>query len=744
MKKKYTYILGLFASGVVFANFSNSLDWNSKEWIEKSLNISSVYFTDSSVAEQSVGTQLTQQKKVAETILSNEYLNVQTPNNIQVKLQNGLFVITWDVAQNVNGWELVVQQKNSGVPTNDNENIVFVSNPNYTFSHQRDVDYEVYVRAIDTNEVRSAWSTPVAFSDFVPEACAKLTLNDISLNANSSGDYVICPGQSNEVHLSADFDAEHFKATSTYEVEEIEYNPPYPFLGGNIMSITSDDDYTASFNLPFDFCFFENKYSYCRIGDNGVITFGLPFTEVEGEYCPWTINAPIPNQNTSIKNAIYGVFQDMYTTNNPGPNSQINYQVIGEYPCRALVVNFNEVPAYNTECNSPQFRTTTQVVLYEITNIIEVYVKQRNACNAWQNGNGVLGIQNEQGTLAYTPPGRNTGNWNAQEEAWRFKPSGDTTVEFAWYANGVLISNEKDIDFTVTNPSTVIEARLTFEDCGQELVLSETFNIKMLEEFDLPSIPDVQLCVYENEFPNYNLETFIPHVTQNLTNASEYSVEFYRSQADAENGQNRIANPTVYSVNPIPQTVYIKVVHNQTECFGIRPVNFVPAPVPAMAQPENVVICNSFVLPELPDPLFSYHEIKQIEPISGAIIDVKNDVPAGNVLPIGNYVVKIKLLSDLNCEAFIEYNVEVQPCDLPKGISPNGDGKNDQLDLTNYRSLKVTIYNRYGKVVYEHGLGYTNQWKGQDLSGGDLPSGTYFLEVQTMTTQFTSWIELSR
>ncbi len=70
---------------------------------------------------------------------------------------------------------------------------------------------------------------------------------------------------------------------------------------------------------------------------------------------------------------------------------------------------------------------------------------------------------------------------------------------------------------------------------------------------------------------------------------------------------------------------------------------------------------------------------------------------------------------------------------IPEGISPDGDGSNDTFEiigLWQYPNNKITVYNRWGHIVYEM-ENYNNDWDGtstSDLTVGSspLPRGTYF------------------
>lgn len=80
---------------------------------------------------------------------------------------------------------------------------------------------------------------------------------------------------------------------------------------------------------------------------------------------------------------------------------------------------------------------------------------------------------------------------------------------------------------------------------------------------------------------------------------------------------------------------------------------------------------------------------------------------------------------------------------IPKGISPNRDGKNDILDLSDFFIAELSIFNRYGTKVYSK-TAYTNEWKGQSDTGEILPTGTYFYSLLLVDGQVLSgYIQLN-
>ncbi|MFM2265087.1 MAG: hypothetical protein RLZ77_505 [Bacteroidota bacterium] len=98
----------------------------------------------------------------------------------------------------------------------------------------------------------------------------------------------------------------------------------------------------------------------------------------------------------------------------------------------------------------------------------------------------------------------------------------------------------------------------------------------------------------------------------------------------------------------------------------------------------------------------------------------------------------------LNCDNRAQFDVTNDFCTIPKGVSANNDGDNDNFDLTNLNVERLQIFNRWGMVVYEQ-KNYTNQWDGRSSDGTELPDGTYFYSIEQRSGKIhTGWVYLIR
>lgn len=109
---------------------------------------------------------------------------------------------------------------------------------------------------------------------------------------------------------------------------------------------------------------------------------------------------------------------------------------------------------------------------------------------------------------------------------------------------------------------------------------------------------------------------------------------------------------------------------------------------------------------------------------------------------IGEYFVTVTTPD--GCVGEGSFIVTDTSCTIQKGISPNGDGKNDEFDLTTLNVKKLSIFNRYGQEVYSK-KDYKKEWVGQNDSGNELPTGTYFYMVERASGEsHTGWIYINR
>ena len=110
---------------------------------------------------------------------------------------------------------------------------------------------------------------------------------------------------------------------------------------------------------------------------------------------------------------------------------------------------------------------------------------------------------------------------------------------------------------------------------------------------------------------------------------------------------------------------------------------------------------------------------------------------------LNSNTLKVKITDENLCELEKTFtNFEALLCTIPKGISPNGDGNNDFLNLVGLQVAQLKIYNRYGGIVYSKD-NYVNEWHGQSNKGNTLPSGTYYYTIKTKyEEELVGWIQL--
>jgi hypothetical protein len=210
------------------------------------------------------------------------------------------------------------------------------------------------------------------------------------------------------------------------------------------------------------------------MGSNGMISFN---TAAAGGTSGYEFNSNLPSTAGALfANTIYGVYHDI----DPSVGGEVAWELITlNTGCRALVAGWSNVPMFFNN----NILYTGMIVLYEDTNIIEVYIKEKNIDDysftyneAWNYGNAIVGIQNATATQAVVAPGRNglDANWTVTNEAWRFVPAGPSITSIQWFegagTSGPMLDTTDVIEVCPT-VTTTYTAQVTYTLCNGNTII---------------------------------------------------------------------------------------------------------------------------------------------------------------------------------------------------------------------------------------------------------------------------------
>ena len=186
------------------------------------------------------------------------------------------------------------------------------------------------------------------------------------------------------------------------------------------------------------------------------------------------------------------------------------------------MVAYYEVPMFS--CT--ELTATHMAVFYEFSNIIDIYIKNKPSCPSWNDGATALGIQNNAGTIAYVPEGRNTSDspWETEFEAWRFSPAGAPTFEFEWVdSDGNIIGNTKTIEVCPDTNVSSYTARVTYTNTcnGDQVVREDDVTVRFGNEILVDLGENMVFC--EEQF-----ETILVATPDNLNELQSLSYKWYK------------------------------------------------------------------------------------------------------------------------------------------------------------------------------------------------------------------------
>ena len=584
-------------------------------------------------------------------------------------------------------------------------------------------------------------------------------LDDTSCSINSGDLTFLCPPAPNECSIIyAGEDTEFCEGGSTnltavyhplgqdtnsYNVTTQEACPSPPLTGGTPTSLEIDDRWSDVIDLGFEFCFFGGTYSQILIGSNGVVSFELDNADSYNGYNIDTDDTLPNSTNTSLSEAnIFGVAHDI----DPSVCGSINYMVLGSSPSRQFVVNFSELCHFS--CNDIQ--SSSQIILYESSNTIDINIYDKPTCTTWNDGLAVVGVQNIDDTIAFTPPERNTSVWEATDEFWRFTPSlGIDDYVFEWFEGTTSLGNEDTVTVS-PNETTTYTASITYNLCtGGTATVTDTVVVEITPAPEPIAASDI---VYQCPGSECVLEV---SVDADIADTTTYYWTY--DGVDVQSGSDN-----TYAVPSGQLGDYLVTATNEAGCFGDTMITVTESIVPELEEGTSFRMCmnedvdlqvNVLNIDLLGDELEYTWYVDGNEVQSGSDDYYTHTAEQENGMIT---VVVTDIVSSCESATSIEvgYYMNANCLDMPQGLSPNGDGMNDCLELDHLEDMedivKIEIFNRYGVKVFEMN-DYMDQWCGQNTSDGSndsdelLPVGTYFYVIQFASEKepITSWIYLN-
>ena len=339
---------------------------------------------------------------------------------------------------------------------------------------------------------------------------------------------------------------------------------------------------------------------------------------------------------------------------------------------------------------------------------------------------------------------------------------------YQWYKNGNEIIDETDfnLNITATENNVTYSVKVTNNQTGEEC--NSEITITIMNEFVI-EFEQTQLTCSNNKAENGQNAKVI-------ANATGKGYESFSYEWESSNGENIWTNPS----NPQEAiglkawkeyTVYVTG-HTASGDSCVQSATFTPRAYP---NPMLEIISNPKDTAYIQNPYVTFTFEGDVDSIeynswSWAFYDNPDDlgeITSTSILrePTNVYYqeskagqpfrVELTVKSvDYGCDTTFSSNIIVLPVKLkiPNVFTPNGDGINDFFIIDNdptggadegkdettrgfehesynplrdyYLRTELTIFNRWGRIVYESS-DYRNDW-----DGGNLPDGTYFYVLE--------------
>ncbi|MGB3590854.1 MAG: gliding motility-associated C-terminal domain-containing protein [Nonlabens sp.] len=292
----------------------------------------------------------------------------------------------------------------------------------------------------------------------------------------------------------------------------------------------------------------------------------------------------------------------------------------------------------------------------------------------------------------------------------------------------------------------VITARLTDNATGCFNI--SQFTITVLNTPAAGTAPDIVECddAPSDGVLDIDLTVQDSFILDGLSDA-DFTVQYFPSPADADLGSNELFSPYTAMDGDV---ITALLTDNNTMCSSTSQFAIEILSTPTVGTAPDLVDCDVFPLDGMLEFDLSLQDSSILNGQSASDFtvayflseaDADNDV---NQLPTlytatdGDVIIARVMDNQTGCINTSQFTITVESCDLilPQGISPNGDGTNEFLDIVNiqqFNNFELKVFNRYGSLVYETQAASYLPFAGVSNTGSSdnlLPVGTYFYTIK--------------
>lgn len=331
-------------------------------------------------------------------------------------------------------------------------------------------------------------------------------------------------------------------------------------FSGQSDPLNVDDKHTGLLDIGFDFEFYGQSYNQCVLSDNGYLSFKLARAAQHSSFT-WTGL----QGSTDAFNAIHAAMVDLLLRN----FGELRYERFGSPGERRFIAEWCDVPVYGCE----SLRVTTQVILYETTNIIEVHTTNIDPivgnCPSASFGSYskvVQGVVSPNNTQSVYTPGRDiNGNWGAlgaTNDGVRFTP--DATAPGGYTVEEIPYNSFPIIKFANSDMLTWYASNDLINPIGTGACVTTVVDKEIpyyIAKYDgLAGCTDVQRSLQDTVFINF--PSFLLEETVEICQGESYSFQgdqYYTEGQYLFEYTNVLGCDSTYilnlTVNPLPNAV---------------------------------------------------------------------------------------------------------------------------------------------------------------------------------------------